>query len=308
MIKIHGEKPSDEVIKELKEIPADIVIKQLNKRPDIRYKKLYNHFDISIPYEMIQIDLLTLPSDNGYKYVICVVDCASRFKWAQPLKNKNANGVLNAFQKMDLRIDKVKKVNVDGGGEFKGVFKDFLDDLKIEIIVNKPGHHLAFVENMNRNLAKRIFEFQSIAELESKKKFVKWINILQTIVNDMNDSVIDSIEMKPVDAIKLDFVKQPTNTATKQEKNKRIPNGTIVRRLLKSDQYQDLSTGKIKIENRRRATDSLWSVDLYYVYDSYNCKSGDCIYYHSIIPIEKEANIKNVYPHRFTYWQLQVVK
>ena len=48
----------------------------------------FSHFDVTVPNEVHQADLLFLPHDYGYKYALTVVDVASRYKQAEALKNK----------------------------------------------------------------------------------------------------------------------------------------------------------------------------------------------------------------------------
>ena len=48
----------------------------------------YSHFDVFIPNEVHQADILFLPDDTGYKYALTIVDIASRYKQAEPLKKK----------------------------------------------------------------------------------------------------------------------------------------------------------------------------------------------------------------------------
>ena len=51
---------------------------------------------------MHQVDLLYLPHDtvygNTYKYVLCVIDVASRYKTARPLKTKKASEVSDMLE------------------------------------------------------------------------------------------------------------------------------------------------------------------------------------------------------------------
>jgi len=42
----------------------------------------FSHFDVTVPNQVHQADLLFLPHDSGYKYALTVVDIASRFKQA----------------------------------------------------------------------------------------------------------------------------------------------------------------------------------------------------------------------------------
>ena len=49
----------------------------------------FSHFDVNVPNEVHQADLLFLPHDGGYKYALTVVDVASRYKQAEPLKTNH---------------------------------------------------------------------------------------------------------------------------------------------------------------------------------------------------------------------------
>ena len=55
------------------------------------------HYQVTIPNEMHQFDLLYMPSDtlygNKYKYILARIDAASRFKVVRPLRTKQARDV-----------------------------------------------------------------------------------------------------------------------------------------------------------------------------------------------------------------------
>ena len=55
------------------------------------------HYEVTIPNEMHQFDLLYMPSDtlygNKYKYILAGIDAASRYKVARPLRTKQARNV-----------------------------------------------------------------------------------------------------------------------------------------------------------------------------------------------------------------------
>ena len=55
------------------------------------------HYQVAIPNEMHQFDLLYMPSDtlygNKYKYILARIDAVSRFKFARPLRTKQAKDV-----------------------------------------------------------------------------------------------------------------------------------------------------------------------------------------------------------------------
>ena len=56
-----------------------------------------SHYQVTIPNEIHQFDLLYMPSDtlygNKYKYILAGIDTASRFKVMGPLRTKQAHKV-----------------------------------------------------------------------------------------------------------------------------------------------------------------------------------------------------------------------
>ena len=85
----------------------------------------YGSFDVYVPNEVHQADILYLPHDKQrrvYKYALTVVDIASRYKEAFPLSTKSSFEVADAFtkiyQKGPLRWPNL--LQVDPGSEFRG--------------------------------------------------------------------------------------------------------------------------------------------------------------------------------------------
>ena len=64
-------------------------------------------FDVNLPNAVHQADLLFLPHDKvgrkTYKYALTVVDVASRYKEAEPLTDKSASAVADAFTRIYKR-------------------------------------------------------------------------------------------------------------------------------------------------------------------------------------------------------------
>ena len=81
-------------------------------------------FDIMRQNEAHQAELLFLPHDKGYKYALTVIDVASRYKAARPLKTKQASEVAKAFVKIYAGKLKFPKILlVEPGREFMGETK-----------------------------------------------------------------------------------------------------------------------------------------------------------------------------------------
>lgn len=273
------------------------IVQQLHKRPHPKYK-LYNHFNIDKVNQEHQCDLLFITTDKGYKYVLTVVDVASRFKAARPLKNKKSETVRDALidiYKKDMKPP--NRIRTDEGSEFKSAFRKYLKENDIDHSTNQPTHHLPFVEAYNGELAKLIFIEQQEQEIKTKKLNTKWVDNLQSYVDELNNRTNEMTKLKPINAYKRKTVKQKENNHTEEDMSKFHPKGTTVRYLLNNDEIVD--TLNNRTVEKRRKTDIRWSIDLYKVAMVLNPTNG--IQMHKLEPIDGAK--KNI--HLYTYWQLQ---
>ena len=106
------------------------------------------HYQVTIPNEMHQFDLLYMPSDtsywNKYKYILSGIDIASRYKVARPLRTKQAKDVAD----MITDIYKVgpltypKIFRCDNGSEFKAEVTKMLEkhEVRIQHTMTKYKH------------------------------------------------------------------------------------------------------------------------------------------------------------------------
>ena len=174
------------------------------------------HYQVTIPNEMHQFDLLYMPSDtlyrNKYKYILAGIDVASRFKVTRPLRTKQAKDVAE----MIADIYKVGKLTYPkifqcvNGSEFKPEVTKMLEkhEVKIQQVATKYKHtHTAFVEALNKILTERLFKVQGSQELNDPEKVsATWVKHLYGLVDELNDTTTEMIGMKSKDAIKLDQV------------------------------------------------------------------------------------------------------
>ena len=165
---------------------------------------------------MHQFDLLYMPSDtlygNKYKYILAGIDAASRFKVARPLRTKQAHDVAeriaDIYKVGPLTYPKIFKCY--NGNKFKAEVTKMLEkhEPKIRRVTTKYKHtHTAFIEALNKILAKRLFKVQDAQELNDLEKLSsRWVKHLYGLVDELNDTTTEMIGMKPKDVIKLDEV------------------------------------------------------------------------------------------------------
>ena len=129
--------------------------------------------------------------NDGYKYMINIIDCFSRFVWSFPLKDKKGLTIEKILKKLFL---KVKPFNlwVDKGGEFYN--KDVLKLLKnsgVHIYSTYGEHKSAIVERFNRTLKTKMWKYFT------RKGTRRWIDVLDDLVLEYNGTKHSTIGMKP---------------------------------------------------------------------------------------------------------------
>ena len=219
------------------------------------------HYEVEVPNEMHQFDVLYMPQDtlygNAYKYILSGIDAASRYKVARPLRTKQAKEV----SEMIADIYKVgpltwpKVFQCDNGSEFKGEVTKMLKkrNVKIRRATTKYKHtHTAFVEALNKSLAENLFKVQDAQELNDPEKISStWVRHLYRLVDKLNDTETKMIGMKPKDAIKLKEV--PIKEDYPPEDT--LPEYGLYRYLLQPGEEHN--------DQRKRATDRIWSKNAY---------------------------------------------
>ena len=310
-----------DMLAKAKKIFYSIPLVQIHKKPDAK-SKLFNSYDVTVPNYRHEIDILYLPHDDGYKYLLVVVDVASRYICAKPLKEKSSSAVTEALKliytipiasnrlpnrsqdpatalvRLSNRFGPPIFLHSDQGSEFKGVFQKYLKDLGIRYIDHEVGSHLPFVENANKEISKRIFRNQNDVEMETKKNNSDWIDIIDKVIYDLNHKYRKSINDYPYMAILKEEVPQSTMKFDESLCKMVHPIGTKVRRLLRSDEVLDIPTGKIKIE-RRRETDPKWSLEVYTVVDVRTFPDKLALHY--------ITSSGKPFKHKLTYWRLQPI-
>ena len=248
-------------------------------------------FDVFVPNEVHQADLLFLPHDRPlrsrktYKYALTVVDVASRYKEAEPLASKESAEVAKAFSTIYKRVLRWPKLlQVDPGREFMGEVNKLMKSKNVQIRRGEKALHRsqAIVERFNRTLAEKLFghqyaqEFLSAAATSggSNARSKEWVARLPRVITALNKEPTRLIGLKaPLEAIKLSEVKQISSSkSTKSRPESLLPRGVKVRYL-----YQP---GELEGGERRRATDPIWSLNTYEIRQVFKSNNNSPIVYY----------------------------
>ena len=146
--------------------------------------------------EIWYADLMVMPKDNGFKYILTILDGFTRFAWAVPLKTKKGEEVVNAFKSIGVRSE---RLCVDEGKEFYNNFMYKLyhfekgkDINKIYSIYGESKN--ALIERFNKTLGNKLWMKFTINQNQ------KWIKILPEVVEEYNNTFHRSIGMTPKQA------------------------------------------------------------------------------------------------------------
>lgn len=135
-------------------------------------------------------------SNDGYRYILTVIDVLSKYAWAVPLKDKTGSTVTAAFEKL---FNKAVPNNiwVDMGSEFYNqTFKKLLKEEKIGMYSTYGEHKSVVIERFNRTLKQRMY--RNFTTNNNRE----WVDMLPILIKEYNDTVHRTIKLKPKDAIK----------------------------------------------------------------------------------------------------------
>ena len=245
--------------------PNEILSQELHKQKRINFKRrrvISNHID-----HIWGIDLITMikysKQNNNYKYILTVIDFFSKYSWCYPLKNKKYNEIINSFKDIFKKSKrKPKMIQSDEGSEFtnKQVQKFFNDNnIKWYHTFNRDIK-CSICERFNRTILNKIYKNFTL------NNNTIWINDLNKLVKEYNNSYHRTIKMKPIDASKKsneNIVRKNYNFEITNKKSK-FSIGDKVRISLLKNTFEKGYT-------------SNWSEEIYVIYD---IKSSNVHYYY----------------------------
>ena len=151
------------------------------------------------PGQIVQMDLIDLQkfsgSNSGYRWILVVLDCFSKKIWMRALKRKEgdetASAIRNIFHDMDYPV---QSVIFDEGREFLNKDVNMLfTQFNIHSYHIKTKIKAGAVERVNKTIKHIIWKLFT----ETGRK--RWIDSLEDIQSNYNDTYHNTIKMKPND-------------------------------------------------------------------------------------------------------------
>ena len=133
--------------------------------------------------------------NNGYQYILTVIDIFSRYAWARPIKTKSPQHVKIGFDDIFSASNrKPLKLQTDQGLEFESnTMREYFNNLPIHQFSVKSQFKAAIVERFNRTLKTKMWNYFTYANTR------KWLDVLPKLVSGYNKAVNRGIDMAPED-------------------------------------------------------------------------------------------------------------
>ena len=169
-----------------------------HKRRILKFKR--RKIKVNGPYTLIQADTVFYKNysrqNNGYKYILVVVDCFSRKNWCRPMRTATADECAKNLDRILQSMPYApSQFASDQGNEFNvkhsSIFNTLIDKYGLLMFHLRGPHKASIAERFIRTLKSRLERF--FTETNS----VRWIDILPKISESLNNSYHRSIKMAP---------------------------------------------------------------------------------------------------------------
>ena len=178
------------IIGEKNKALIDELTREKAKEPEV---KATHNDAYGYPGKRGQMDVLYLPNDNGFKYLLVAVDNYTKKTDAIPLRFRTAEAVRKAIDKIyyENKVLKPPKIlQVDAGSEFKKGLDEYLKPKGIHLRRAGVARHSqqANVEARNKAIGSLIMKSQLVKELETDKVSKQWLKLLPDILKKLNEN------------------------------------------------------------------------------------------------------------------------
>lgn len=147
--------------------------------------------------DTLQADLVEMiphaKKNKNMKYILIVINIFSKKAYARALKNKSGPEVTRAMQSILTSLHHpIKNLHVDNGKEFyNATMKQMLQQRNINMYSTYSTMKAAIAERFNRTLKNKMWKQFSL------RGSFKWIDILQSLISEYNNTKHRVIKMKP---------------------------------------------------------------------------------------------------------------
>uniref|UniRef100_A0A023F138 Integrase catalytic domain-containing protein n=1 Tax=Triatoma infestans TaxID=30076 RepID=A0A023F138_TRIIF len=172
----------------------EVVVNELHKSARVHYPR--RRIILKGIDDLWQLDLIEMipyaRQNNGYKYILAVIDCFSKYAWVEPVKSKSAQDVTRAMENILSLSGRIpKNIQTDNGKEFYNAqFKKLMKKYNINHYSTYSQIKSSIVERFNRTFKSMMYRLFS---LRGNYNYTKY---LTDLIND-NNKIHRTIGMKP---------------------------------------------------------------------------------------------------------------
>lgn len=164
----------------------ELMSKVPKEREDLKPK-----FKNSSPFDSVMADLLFLPNDKGYKYLLTTVDIATHHTDAEALKDKTAKNIIAGFTAIFKRnyMEIPSKLLVDDGSEFnnKKVISYFNKmNTLVRVAASGRSRSQSLIEAYNNFYGSILYMKMNIEEINTGEVSTTWVKWLKDVVKSLN--------------------------------------------------------------------------------------------------------------------------
>ena len=220
---------------------ADELHKQIIKK--FKRRKVYSSFKDNIWIDDLADITLISKLNKENKYFLCVTDLFSTYSWVIPLKNKKGESIVERFKKiLSCSIRKPNKIWINHGSEFyNNKFNFFLTNNDIEMYSTFNEGKSVVAERFIKTLKNKIYK-----HMTTIGKNV-YFNDLDDIVKNYNNTIHNSIKIKPKD-VKNDSFIENIEESNKEDPKFEVSDHVIgLKKFLLLIKYRTLFLGLIQL-------------------------------------------------------------
>lgn len=187
---------------------------------DRRVKFSRNHYNITNMDDLWEMDLIDMQSlsrsNAGFKYILAVIDCFSKYAWCIPIKRKVPDEIIRAFNVIFASTNRRPiKIQSDKGREFVNKrVKEYFIKNEIEFFTTRdPATKAAICERFIRTIKGIIYKYFTYSGSK------RYIDVLESLVFVYNNRVHSSIGMKPSEVTENNILAVWKYMCNKREKS-----------------------------------------------------------------------------------------
>ena len=209
--------------------------------------------------------------NDGFKYLLFVIDIFSRFGWVEPIKDKSSTEIVKAFKKILNGDRKPNRLRTDAATDFtsKG-FQKCVTENKIIHFTTHSEKQANYVERFIKTIKSKIFRFMNASNSK------RYVDILPYLIDSYNNTWHSGIKSEPSNVNKVNENKLwwqmywPKNMKKDFREMKRMRKRKRMRKFKQRHVYKFNVGDQVRLSTRRgafqREYDTRWTGEIFKIH------------------------------------------